>query len=210
MLHNLILWLLHHLMFSGTVSFFGLGQGPSGAEKREAGALASIGSFGTGEGEGDILASDNFWKSILSGDPSAISKVLGPEISGINQRGQQEIKTASEFGNRGGGTNASMQMAGDTTRTSVDQLIASLTGKAAGALGASGQNLLSTGLSGHEAAFSAEQTIQQQKAAKWNDIFKSIADVAGGLFTGGGSIAATGIGGSGPGLEGGEGDIGAF
>ena len=154
--------------------FFGIGEGPTSAQKSEAGALGSLGNFGTSEGESDIMASDTFWKSILSGDPGQISKVLGPQMSGINKRGQESKKTAAEFGNRGGGTNARMQMTDDSTRSSIDSLISSLTGSAAGALGSSGSSLLSTGLAGHEGAFSADTTIQQEEAAKMNDMFNSI------------------------------------
>ena len=90
---------------------FGIGFGPSSQEKNQYGETGALANFATGEGEKDILASDNFWQAILSGDPSKISQVLGPQISGINKRAQQQKKTAGEFGNRGGGTNAGMQMA---------------------------------------------------------------------------------------------------
>ena len=118
--------------------FFGIGQGSTAREKGEQGALAAIGNFGTSEGESDIMASDKFWKSILSGDPGKISQVLGPAMSGINKRGQQAKQTAAEFGNRGGGTNAGMQMTDDSTRASIDQMIAELTGKGADTLGSTG------------------------------------------------------------------------
>lgn len=169
--------------------FFGIGEGPSGSEKQQFQDIAGIGNFGTSQGEGDIGLASNFWKSILSGDPSQISKVLGPQISGINKRGQEEKKTLGEFGNRSGGTNAKAQSIDDTTRSSVDSLISSLTGTAASSLGSMGQNLLSTGLQGHGMAFDASKTIHDQNLAKWNDLFKSIADVAGGIaggFGGGG------------------------
>ena len=158
--------------------FFGIGQGPSSDEKSEFSSLAGLGNFTGGEGEGDILASDNFWKSILSGDPGQISKVLGPEFSAINKRGQEQKKTSSEFGTRSGGTNAFMQTADDTTRSSVDALTSDLTSKAATTLGATGANLLGTSVGAHEGAFSAANTIQSQHAAQTNDLFKSISAMA--------------------------------
>ena len=173
--------------------FFGIGMGPSGTEKTQYGELANLANFGTSQGEKDVLASDTFWQSILSGDPTSISKVLGPEMSGINKRGQEAKKTGAEFGNRGGGTNAAMQLTDTNTRTSLDSLIADLTGKAGGALGASGHSLLGIGESAHEGAFSEAKTIQEQHAAKMNDLFKSIAEVAAAPFTGGATLAFGGM-----------------
>jgi hypothetical protein len=177
--------------------FFGLGQGPSSEEKQQFRSLAGAANFATGQGEGDILSADKFWQSILSGDPSQISKVLGPLTSGINKQGQQAKKTAAEFGNRGGGTNAAMQMEDTNTRTAYDSLVSDLTGKAASALGASGSSLLAAGVSAHEGAFSEANTIQQQRAAQLDDIFKSITQIAGafvGGFGGGSPAAASPVG----------------
>jgi hypothetical protein len=201
MLIKLILWAAHHFLWAGTVGLFGIGMGPSSQEKSQYGDIGNLANFATTQGEGDISTADNFWRSILSGDPTQISKVLGPAISGINKRGQESKMTTAQFGNRGGGTNASMQMTDDTTRSSVDSLISSLTGKAADALGASGSSLLSTGLSAHTAAFSAADTIQKQRSAQINDIFKSIASLAAAPFTGGASL--TGLAGGPPGGGGG-------
>jgi hypothetical protein len=175
----------------------GIGQGPSGAEESQFNDLAGASNFATSSGESAISSANNFWQSILSGDPAQISKVLGPAMSGINKQGQQEKMTLSQFGNRSGGTNAQAQLIGDKTRSSVDSLISSLTGDAAGALGASGAGLLSAGISGHQAAFSDADTIQKQKSAQINDIFKSIASLAAAPFSGGFSLP--GFGGSGGG-----------
>ncbi len=176
-----------NLMFP---SFFGIGEGPSGGEKKQLGETGALANFATSTGEGDIGAASDFWRSILSGDSNAISRVLGPQISGINKRGQESIKTASEFGNRSGGTNAANQMVGDNTRSEVNSLISGLTGGAASALGSMGQGLLSTGLGAHESAFGMEKTIHDQHLAKMNDIFKSIAEVAGSVFGGFGGAGA--------------------
>lgn len=170
--------------------FFGIGMGPSKQEQSEFGNMASLANFATSKGESDINSADSFWKSILSGDPNKISKVLGPQTSGINKRAQQQKKTASEFGNRSGGTNAFQQEAGEGVRSEYDTMVSGLTGQAASALGASGSSLLAAGASGHEAAFSEANTIQQQKAAKLNDIFKSITSIAAAFVPGG---AAAGL-----------------
>ncbi len=165
--------------------FFGIGQGPTSEEKQQYRSLAGAANFATGQGEGDILSADNFWKAILSGDPSKISTVLGPLTSGINKRAQQQKKTAAEFGTRSGGTAAAQQEAGDQVRTEYDSIVSGLTGQAASALGASGSSLLAAGVSAHEGAFSEANTIQQQHAAQLNDIFKSISSIASAFVPGG-------------------------
>jgi len=169
-----LLWLLRN-----EDGFFGIGQGPSGAEKQQYGEMSNLGRFGIATGERDITQAEDFWSKILSGDPTQISKVLGPQISAINKQTQQQKKTAEEFGTRGGGTNAFMQTLDDQSLAAVRGMISNLTGAGAGQLGALGQGLLSTGGSATGEAFGEAQTIQEQNAAKWNDIFKSIADLAG-------------------------------
>lgn len=207
-MHFILRWFGY--LWSNEDGFFGIGMGPSSQEKQQYAGLAGIANFGTSQGEGDILTADNFWKAILSGDPTQMSKVLGPEFSGINKRGQESKKTASEFGNRGGGTNAWMQMTDDKTRSSIDELISNLTGHAASALGASGSSLLSVGASAHDAAFSQANTMQQQRSAQINDLFKSIASVAAAPFTGGASLGfgALKMPGGGSGAGGGS-DVGS-
>jgi hypothetical protein len=181
-------WLKH--LWENEDGFFGIGMGPSSQEKQQFGDISSLANFSTAEGEGDINASDSFYKAILSGDPSKISRVLGPAISATNKQGQEQKKTLAEFGNRGGGTNAGAQQIDTNTRTSIDSLIAQLTGNAASALGASGSSLLSAGVSAHEGAFNEANTIHQQQSAQLNDLFKSIASVAAAPFTGGKSLTS--------------------
>ena len=170
-------------------SFFGIGEGPSSGETSQAGALGNLGNFATSTGMGDVSKASDFWNAILSGDQTQLSRVLGPAYTNINQRAGQELKTLSEFGTRSGGTAAQQQEIGESERQQASALEGGLLGTAASTLGGLGSSLLSTGLSAHEAAFSAEQTIQQQKQAKLNDIFKSIADVGLAPFTGGASLA---------------------
>lgn len=188
MLDKLIIRLATDWLWGGTKFFFGIGQGPNPAEYQAENALLGAGTFGIGEGEGDILASDNFWKAILSGDPGQISKVLGPQMSAINKQGQQVKQTASQFGNRAGGTNAFLQTTDDTTRASIDKMISQLTGSAAGELGAGGRGLFSAGVGAEGAGFDAAAAIQKQNASKWNDIFQSTASLAAAPFTGGASL----------------------
>jgi len=178
-------WLAY--LWKNQDGFFGIGMGASGEEKQQYGEMSNLGKFGIGHGEKDISQAENFWSSILSGDPSQISKVLGPQISAVNKQTQEAKKTASEFGNRGGGTNAALQSLDDRSIASVRSMISNLTGEAGGALGSLGGGLLSAGGSATAQAFGEAQTMQEQNQAKWGDIFQSIADiagVAGGFFPG--------------------------
>src|ERR1035438_3430306 len=124
---------------------FGIGQGPSGAQSADAGMLGNVANFGPSQGEGDIMQSQNFWSSILSGDMSKISTVLGPQMSAINKQAQQEKKTTAEFGNRGGGTNAVMANIDTSATSQIHDMIGKMTGSAATNLGSMGSSLLSTG-----------------------------------------------------------------
>lgn len=158
---------------------FGIGMGPSGQEQQMYGLTGDIGRFGTSQGQSDILKSQTFWSAIMSGDPTQIAKVLGPEMSTINRQAQQQKKTASEFGTRSGGTTGVMQNIDTSTLSSIRGMISQLTGSAAGNLGSMGSSLLSTGLSGATSGFGEAKTMADQNAAKWQDIFNSIAQVSG-------------------------------
>jgi hypothetical protein len=185
--------------------FFGIGQGPSQGQRNAANNINSISAFDTSTGEnligtgvGDISNATNFWNSILSGDPAAISKVLSSQIGGIKSRAQEGIDTTSQFSNRGGGTNAAVQSTSDTVRGDINQMIGSLTGTAATEIGNLGTNLVSAGsnltgqaLQGDVASFGAQTTMHNENANMWNDIFKSIASVVSPFIPGAGAIGGS-------------------
>lgn len=199
MIDKLILRLFERLMWSGTTFFFGIGMGPSKEEKQQEGLLSGIGGFGSSHGQKDVMSSENFWSAILSGDMGQIAKVLSPQISTINKQTQERKKTMSEFGNRGGGTNAASQALDDSSIAGIRSMISNLTGEAASNLGSMGMNLLNTGISGGTAAFDASKVIHDQNEAKWNDIFKSIEAVVAAIPGGPGSfgdVASNAIGGA--------------
>ena len=111
----------------------------------------NIMNFGTNLGESDLTMGSDFYRNLLRGDPAIIGQLLGPQISGIQKRGQQQIQTEGEFGNRSGGTNAENQMNLDTQRAQVEDMISKLTAQAAGAVTNIGENALGLGLSANEA-----------------------------------------------------------
>lgn len=112
------------------------------------GKAGQVGDFATGLGESASTTAVNFDKGIASGDPAQIAKLLAPAISTLQNQKQQQQKSTAEFSNRSGGTNASSATAGDKVRANLNDMVASLTGKAVGDLGNLGTSLTSTGLSG--------------------------------------------------------------
>ena len=84
----------------------------------------------------------DFMKAITSGDMTKIGQVLGPQIRGVKEQGQQTLQTMGQFGNRGGGTNAAAQTVHDKTRSTIDDMIAQLTGSSVTNLGNQGMGLV--------------------------------------------------------------------
>jgi osmotically-inducible protein OsmY len=167
---------------------FGIGGGPSKQEKVAYQGLNQLSGFGASHGENDIANSEKWLNAILSGDRGAISTLLAPQISGIKQRGQNQLQTSSQFGNRSGGTNAGNQMSGDNITSQINDMIDQLTQGAIGESAQLGTNLTGQASGNYVNLFGEAKTMQEQEQARWNDIFKSVAQVAstvGGFFPSG-------------------------
>lgn len=156
---------------------FGIDQGPSSQEQGQFNLLNSQTQFATGLGEKNLTQSSQFFSDLLNNP----MKALAPEISAGQNEVQQQAKTNAEFGNRGGGTNASTQAASAQNRGNIINLMGKTQTGAAGELASSGGNLLSQGMSGSQAGFGEAQTMQQQRAKMWSDLIGSISSVAGGV-----------------------------
>jgi hypothetical protein len=157
----------------------------------------NIAGFASGVGQGNVTNSSNFFNSLLSGNSKDQAKVLAPQIKTMQDQGQQQLNTTSQFGNRSGGTNASNQKNMDTTRGNIDNAISSLTGSAASNLMSSGQSLLGTSLN----AYQKQEQMSQDQMANWaNSILgKGITGAAAagesfGLGAGAGALSGTGAG----------------
>jgi hypothetical protein len=155
------------LLFLGVgMSFFGsLFGGSNPTLNKDMAQYGQIGGFATGLGEQNLTQSSNFFSSLLSGDQSKQAQALAPQISSIQQRGQQEKQGLAQFGNRSGGTNAKTQMIGDQARGGINEMISSLLGSSASALGSQGSNLLSQGVG----AYQAQQAASQQQMENWSN-----------------------------------------
>ena len=143
----------------------GLFGGSNPTLNNQLGQLGQIAGSATQSGQADTNAASTFFQSLLQGGGT---KVLAPQIAGIQKQGQQQLQTLSQFGNRSGGINAAGQQSADQSRASVNDLITSLTGGAASSLGSLGTSLQGIGLQAFgQQATDSQQILQNQK----NSIF---------------------------------------
>lgn len=132
----------------------------------------------------DTGRATQFYSSLLSGDPSRVAAAVAPETNVARQTGEQEIKQLSQFGNRGGGTNAAAASVREKGRGGVlDAILRARTG-AAGQLGVIGSNELSraqgdikgagdiaTSLTGIASdSRTVSQALHDEAIKKWNDL----------------------------------------
>lgn len=135
------------------------GFGGTSDENQQYQNLSGTSSTAANLGLSDLNSSSGFMQAILSGDPAKIGQVLSPQIKAIQDQGQQKLQTNAQFGNRGGGTNASNQTTGDQTRTGVQNMISSLTGSAVSGLSTQGTSTLNSGMSGFGTSFNEAQAM---------------------------------------------------
>ncbi len=180
------------------MGFFGsLFGGSNPTLSKDINQFGQIGGFATGLGEKNLSQASNFYSSLLSGDPSKQAQALAPEISGIQQSAQQARNVGAQFGNRSGGTNAQMQMAGDQSRAQINEMISGLLGTSASGLGSMGSNLLSQG----QQAYQSQVEASQQQMQNWSNSILGRGITSGvsaaesfGLGAAGGSLSGTGAG----------------
>ena len=176
---------------------FGIDMGPSSGEYGATNALTGESGFAGSMGEGLLSNSSALINGLLSGNQSDIAKLLAPQIGAISKQANEKTQKNSEFAERSGGTNASNQNTMDTARSSVNDMISSLTGSAMGAGASLGSNLLGQSMSGYNDVFSQNNTEQQQRLAKINDIINSSASVVSMGVGAAGGVMATPAGATG-------------
>ena len=98
------------------------------------GSMNPAGKGQQAQGQGGLDTAQNFFSTLLQGDPTKTAEMLAPQTKQIQSQANERTKTNAEFGNRSGGTNASNQQIQDNSTSSVNNLIATLTGQAAGGL----------------------------------------------------------------------------
>lgn len=149
----------------GFFDMFSGGGGPSSDQKKAWGQLSNIAGFGSSHGQNDIGLAEKWISGLLGGDRSKTSELLAPQISDLKSRGQQQIQTQSQFGNRSGGTNAANQMTQDNINSQIDRMISELTSGAIGQAANMGQSLLGIG-TGAASAYGGQATEQNMMDEK--------------------------------------------
>ena len=124
----------------------------------------------------DLSKAGDFYSSLLSGDRSKIAGVLSPEISTIQGQTNQRALTQSQFGNRSGGTNASIQAGTSDFMTKVQNLISSLLPASAQGLTQVGSALGSLGMQAVNTAAGAASTISGQAGGDRSLAYKEQQD----------------------------------
>jgi hypothetical protein len=124
-----------------------------------------IGGQQTGQGQKHENQAGDFFSSLVSGDAGKISQTLAPEISAAKTRNSETQKSNAEMGTRSGGTAATNAASSDKTHSDITNLIGSLTGKSADALGSLGTSELSQGLG----ALGQEQGATAQRMQNWQN-----------------------------------------
>lgn len=152
---------------------------------KEEGMLGDLGKYETGTGEGATTAGLDFYKDILSGDPTKIAEVLTPEIKSGQQQVQQQAEQNAFFGNRAGGTNASTNAAQSGERANIINLIGGLQQGAAGALTNAGTTLLGEAPTPINSAAGLKINRQNQVGSDVGGIAQEAAQIATGLPWGG-------------------------
>ena len=167
-------------------SIFDLAAGdPTEKEQKRFGSLSEE---QLAAGQGAETAAQTYDMNLLT-DPT---KALAPEISaGQGQVEQQQLQN-SNFGNRGGGTNASTQNAENQNRGNIINLMGETQGQAASALGSLGTSEVSSGQGalGSEAGLANQR--RQQQVGDVSGIAKDAGSIATGLFDTAGASTLTG------------------
>lgn len=145
-----------------------------------------------------------YWKSILSGDRSAIEEFLGPELSGITDAFEGQRASLSEFSPRGGARASTFaNLASDEASAKGDAILrarpqaaeslAGLAGLFSGtSQGFTGQALSGLGSSA-QIGFGLNQEqeqIRQRKAQMFAALGEAVGSIVGGIATGGISTGA--------------------
>lgn len=128
---------------------FGVGgSGATTTRNNELGAWNSLNNIGAqatpagfsqiGQGTQNLSTSANFWNTLLSGNRGQIAQTLSPEISTLQNQKQQSLDTTQQFGDRSGGTNATLQATQNSATSAIDNLVNTLIPQAATNLGTVG------------------------------------------------------------------------
>lgn len=139
--------------------------------------MGGLASFLTNTGTSDVATASNFMKTLTSGDSSAVTKLLAPQISAIQRRNQQQKQQLGEFGGRSGGTVAATIKGDDDVHAAINDMVSNLTGSAVGNLASLGTNLTSQGA----ADINSQANLSQVRMQNWQNsiLGKGLSTAAG-------------------------------
>lgn len=178
---------------------FGFGGSASktdrGNQLTSFGSLSDTAHFGTKSGEGGITAAQDYFQSLLSGDPTKIAGAIGPQASIIKGQAQQQKQQLAEFGTRSGGTAGAASMIDANTQGAIQNLINTLIPQAATQAGNLGLSTLSTGANSAaelgSLATTARSTDLQNESQMGGGIFSLFKNAADLIPGGAGDILGT-------------------
>jgi hypothetical protein len=73
-------------------------------------------------GIGDVNKAKDYWGAIMSGDPTAMSKALAPQISAIQGQSGQAVRGLQQFSGRSGGTSGAVEATNAEAASAVQNL----------------------------------------------------------------------------------------
>jgi hypothetical protein len=103
----------------------------------------------------------NFWQTVLGGDRTTLSSLLGPELSRYASGQQQAMSQVSQFAPRGGGRTSTLAEMPFTTARATGDLFSTLRPQAAGQLGSLGTNVAQLGLGAFGVGSGAQRDVAQ-------------------------------------------------
>ncbi len=147
-------------MGSWLSSIFG-GSNPTLAKDMD--QEGKLAGYSTGIGEGDTTAASDYYRDILSGDPSKEAQAIAPEMAAATTGAQQQKQTIGQFETRSGGTAGTAEAIDDKTRGDLLKLLGGLkSGAASGAaqLGTANLGMADTNLQ-------AQEKMSQDQMQNW-------------------------------------------
>ena len=163
-----------------------LSGNPYSQEQSQFGSLANqqIGAGQSAQG-----SAENYFQNVLNNPTQA----LAPEISaGQGQVQQQNLENAN-FGNRGGGTNASTQAAAGQERGNILNMISGMQGQAAGELGSLGSQQIGQGSNALGSQAGLAGAWRNSETNSLGQIGQAVGGMLSGLPTGGSGTAASSV-----------------
>lgn len=110
--------------FGDLSNVFNFGMDTSGAEQKTGQDITNKGLDVTKSGLGDLSASGDYWKKLLSGDRTTMAQAVAPESNAVETQADAGRMDAARTGTaRTGGTAGATQTAHDITMAKVDNLL---------------------------------------------------------------------------------------